>query len=369
MVLWKEKAAVPTHSLHFSFGVGALIAPQVARPFIPKSSPHGKKDLPNLNQSSQNQTEGYGLGASNATTWSYNLAANTTAPGLDHNLDEDRIEIVYGIMGGITLLAAFIFLFFQLTSKYRDAEHEDDGMVDKRTENGGSFCDRFQQVFKNIKSPVLILCLILFIFWCLPTGAERAYGKFLFAYAVESDLALAPVSGTVLESVFWASFTAGRGLATIASTWTPPSVLLAVEIVVKIISTLLLAFLGNTNSTVLFVASGFLGATISPIFPAVMVWTNLYFEMNAVMNAFAFLSSAFGAFIFSWGAGYLFQYKGPQHLMYLMVGYAVATLCIYLVMLSYLRFGKLKKRQEEQETKSAELDHLNRTTSKDVTET
>ena len=40
-----------------------------------------------------------------------------------------------------------------------------------------SFWDRFKQFFKNVKSPVHILCLI---FWCLPTGAERAYGKFLF---------------------------------------------------------------------------------------------------------------------------------------------------------------------------------------------
>ena len=34
MDLWGERAAGPMHSLHFAFGVGAMIAPQIAKPFL-----------------------------------------------------------------------------------------------------------------------------------------------------------------------------------------------------------------------------------------------------------------------------------------------------------------------------------------------
>ena len=83
---------------------------------------------------------------------------------------------------------------------------------------------------------------------------------------------------------------------------------------------------------------------------------------KVLCSFFASFCSSFGAFLLEQNelmANSSSYVKGPQHLMYLMVDYAGVSLCIYLVMLSYLKFGKLKKRQEEQETKSAELDHLN----------
>ena len=37
MHMWGEQTAMPMHSLHFAFGVGALSAPQIARPFLGES--------------------------------------------------------------------------------------------------------------------------------------------------------------------------------------------------------------------------------------------------------------------------------------------------------------------------------------------
>ena len=42
-------------------------------------------------------------------------------------------------------------------------------------------------------------------------GAERAFGKFIFSYSVEGPPGLSSSDATVVETVFWATFTAGRG--------------------------------------------------------------------------------------------------------------------------------------------------------------
>ena len=37
IAMWREKSSSPLHLLHFGFGIGAVLAPQLARPFIGES--------------------------------------------------------------------------------------------------------------------------------------------------------------------------------------------------------------------------------------------------------------------------------------------------------------------------------------------
>lgn len=316
--LWKEKSAVPTHALHFSFGIGALIAPQVARPFLPQLH-DSRSDMDHV---------------ANTTVIPELLNSTQTGQGDQY---KDRIEIVYGILGGITLLFSLVFLLFQLKRKGLTNE------VEKNISMKTSCIKFLSNIKEEFRFSLIFLFALLMLAFALPVGAERAYGKFLFSFSVESSLKMAPKTATSLESVFWASFTAGRGIATLVSKWTPPHILLACEIVIKIISAFLLAFLADTYPEILWVMSGFLGATISPIFPACIVWVNLHIKMTAWMNAFAFISTAMGAFAFSWIAGYLFEYKGPMYLMYLMLCYSLVTAVVYTLLYLFFRFVGIPK--------------------------
>ena len=40
LVMWGKEASAPVHALHFGFGIGAFIAPQLARPFISSQDNH-----------------------------------------------------------------------------------------------------------------------------------------------------------------------------------------------------------------------------------------------------------------------------------------------------------------------------------------
>lgn len=322
VVLWKEKSAVPTHALHFSYGIGALIVPQAARPFLPKVH----ESFSSLNF------------ASNTTVTPNTATQNQTGQELHIGEEhKDRIEIIYGILGGISLLFSLIFLIYQLRRTQNNEEDKKEIQMNKQ-------CLKCVSDFKaKFRKSLIVQFSLLFFAFALPVGAERAYGNFLFSFSVESILKMSPESASILKTVFWASFTSGRGIATLASNWAPPHTLIACEIAIKIISAFLLAFLANTNPIILWVMSGVLGATIAPIFPACLVWTNLYIEMNAAMNAFAYLSTALGDFAFSWLTGYLFEYKGPMYLMYLMLAYALVTGCVYLLLYFFFKLVKMPK--------------------------
>ncbi len=163
-------------------------------------------------------------------------------------------------------------------------------------------------------------------------GAERAYGKFIFPYAVEGPHAMPVQDGTVLETAFWASFTAGRGVAVVISRFCHPLILLLSDLVLNLVCGIFLASLAKSHEITLWVFTCFFGTVLSPLFPACLVWANFYVEITAKMTALAFVSAAGGAFVFSWLSGYLFQYHGPPSLMYLIAGYAGCAFLIFLVM-------------------------------------
>ena len=163
-------------------------------------------------------------------------------------------------------------------------------------------------------------------------GAERAYGKFIFAYCVEGPLKLSNKDGTIVETLFWATFTAGRGASIIISKFCPPLLMLVVDLGLNVLSGAMLASLANSSETVLWIFNCMFGSVLSPLFPASLAWANFYIKMTAMMTALAFIASAAGAFVFSWLSGYLFEYTGPQSIMYIILGYAVTASIVFVMM-------------------------------------
>ena len=173
------------------------------------------------------------------------------------------------------------------------------------------YCKKLLQTF---------MCNTIFLSF---VGAERAYGKFIFAYSTEGPPKMSIKDGTILETLFWATFTAGRGVAIIISKFCPPLLMLVVDLVLNVLAGAMLASLAGSSKTVLWISNCVFGSVLSPLFPASLAWAHFYVKMTAMMTALAFIASAAGAFIFSWLSGYLFEYSGKQSLMYIILGYAV----------------------------------------------
>ena len=303
--MWGVKAAVPVHALHTAFGVGALLSPQIARPFLGNAP--GATEMNDSNIIEYNTS--YTADESIATT--YDMAAAA-------------IEYPYSIISTFTLCVATIFVLIFCLSPIRQrtatkaAQLSMKDTVKPSTWLGGD---------TRLGFAVLVLAFFIFM---LPVGMERAYGKFIFSLSVTGPLKLSPADGTMLESTFWASFTAGRLLATIAATRVNLNLLVVIELSINVVATLALVAYGQATGLHLAIFSALFASAMAPLNPTILSWLNLYIEVTAMITCMAFISSACGAFVYSWMAGYLFQYHGPDALLYFMLASTCACVMIFV---------------------------------------
>ncbi len=320
---WGEKAAVPNHSLHFSYGIGALLAPQIVRPFLSVPGPI-------LDQAMANVSEAMFGGYLNVTAENRSLGVYNRSDG--EPLYDAPIEYPYAIMCVITVacgLALILYGFFRPVRKWCVEEKVPFGEILRSF--SPTSCLHGQGML------AVAIILLLYLFFALPIGAERAYGKFVFAFAVETE-SMSRQSGTTLESVFWLAFTAGRGLATLVSGWIRPATLVLGELAINTVSAAVLSFFVLRSPLVLWIFTALFAMSLSPLFPGALAWANVSINMTAMATGVAFIATAGGAFAFSWLSGYLFQYHGEMSLMYLMLGYTVTAVMLFLVLLLLKRF-------------------------------
>ena len=304
--------------MHCCFGIGALLAPQIARPFLPDPEDPSCKDR------------------GNGTT-----VAPTNSSSADDGCGdqgEEHIEYAYIIVGVLTILGAIILYIVHCVVVRNTKEDTSADDADNK--------DKEQSTMAIIRQNKVVAILLLGLFallWAFPVGEERAIGKFIFAFATESELQFAPKKASDLVMVFWATFTSGRALAAVLSRWLAPLQLLSIELSLGILSSAVLAFCGHNQPIPFWIFTAVFAATLSPIFPAAMTWTNLHIPMTAVLTSFAFIATAAGAVSFSYLSGSLFQRTGPRSLMHLSLAYAIISSVLVIVIFLILRFFPLKK--------------------------
>ena len=316
--LWGTKAAPPTHALHFGFGVGALIVPQIARPFLPHETKNGDDtvyEADNVTMSTPNVTD-------------FNASVMSTSASVQ--LIDPPIEIPFGIVSVITAAVGIWFLvLFCFRTPLPPLSTPTKPITQRR--RSSVFLRWMPERDNNVLwfSFVAFLC----VFWIFPTGAERAYGRFIYAYAIEGPHELSTDDGTIIETLFWSTFTGTRLLNIIVSYWVPASILIGGSLVLSIGVSVVLAFISENYVIVFWIFNCAFGIVLAPILPASIAWADRYITMTAMMTALAFIASAAGAFIFSWLSGSLYESAGPPSLMHLLVVYSVLCTLVFAVLL------------------------------------
>ena len=297
MHLWGNDAASPMNSLHFGFGLGALLAPQIARPFL------GSED---------NSTD----------TQTYDVTAAIEVRSTPE--DDSRIEIPYSIVGTFILCFALVVLLLYIKGPPKGYPVRVHHTVFREMISPGSCTNGYK-----LYGAGLLICLYLYFIQAV--GGERAYGKFLFSYATETNL-LNNDQATVLLSMFWLSFTTGRLLGIPLAKWVPLNAIIVGDIIGNIITAVVLAIFAIDNVTILWVFSCSMGLFLSIVFPNGMSWANLRMNMNSVAVMVLMVGGSCGGFIYQYLTGYLFENQGPETLMYIMAVYSFALACCYVAM-------------------------------------
>ncbi|XP_027010660.1 major facilitator superfamily domain-containing protein 4A [Tachysurus fulvidraco] len=154
-------------------------------------------------------------------------------------------------------------------------------------------------------------------------GIVGSYTGFIYTYAVAPPMSLPHKMAGYLTSVFWAAITVGR-LASIPLSYRVKSVHLLVFNQVGVIVTQLLLLILYTSSTFLFVGTCLLGLFISSIFPCMLAFTEHLLDYTGCATTVLVTSAGLG-----------------EMLLQLLVGSAINTHGSYSFMLCGMIFGCL----------------------------
>lgn len=186
---------------------------------------------------------------------------------------------------------------------------------------------------KHEKAFKIRALVLLFVFFALYVGMEVTYGGFLLTYAVRGPPKMNKDRGAFLTSVLWGSFSVGRLLAIPLSRALSPAVLLLGDVFITCVSAMGLIISGRKIPSILWVCSATLGLGMSSIFASGVNWAEQYISLTGKSTAVFVVAAATGEMAVPIVVGQLFDTKGPLSLMYVVLGVALASGVVFLLLL------------------------------------
>ncbi|XP_074902886.1 sodium-dependent glucose transporter 1 isoform X1 [Buteo buteo] len=268
---WGAEAGPHMQALHFSFAVGAFVAPILAKMALGGSE---SKDLLPVAEKT-NQSVLRSVPAASA-------ASATSA--LKHHLGADFLWS-YVVIGTYLLLVSFFF--FILYSKGSSARDKSKASLQK--------C-----MFAKYHYALIIL---LFVFFFCYVGAEVTYGSYIFTYAkVFADMK--ENEAAALNSVFWGAFAACRGVAIFCAACLYPGTMILLSIIGSAASSSCLAFFARYPAS-LWVGTAVYGASMATIFPSGISWIEQYTVVQGKSASLFVIGAALGEMCIPAVVGYL----------------------------------------------------------------
>ncbi|KAM4633642.1 sodium-dependent glucose transporter 1 [Polymixia lowei] len=300
---WGDQAGPYMQALHFSFAAGAFVSPIIAKLLF------GSEVRKNSSMEAV-------LPASPAapTTPVTQAPVALTIISYIHSWSGTLKSMwAYVVIGSFVLLISLLFfILYSCGSPSHDKAHAP---------------SRKPLVAK--RHTALIVLLFFFFFWYV--GAEVAYGSFIFTYAKDyAQMGQHQAAG--LNSLFWGTFAACRGLAIFFAACMYPGTMILLSLVGCTLSSLLLC-LFSRNNVVLWVCTGLYGASMATTFPSGISWVEQYTAVTGRSAATFVVGAALGEMVLPALLGFLLgRFQEQPLLMYLSLGAATITSILFPVM-------------------------------------
>ncbi|NXS53758.1 MFS4B protein, partial [Brachypteracias leptosomus] len=295
---WGAEAGPHMQALHFSFAVGAFVAPILAKMALGSSE---SKDLPVVEKTNQSVPRSVPTAS----------AASTTS-ALKHHLGADFLWS-YVVIGTYLLLVSFCF--FVLYSRGSSARDKSKASMQK--------C-----VFAKYHYALISL---LFIFFLCYVGAEVTYGSYVFTYA-KVFAEMKDSEAAALNSVFWGAFAACRGVAIFCAACMYPGTMILLSIIGSAASSSCLAFFAR-HPVSLWVGTAVYGASMATIFPSGISWIEQYTVVQGKSASLFVIGAALGEMCIPAVVGFL---QGRFHhvpvVMYTALVTSVMTVLLFPLM-------------------------------------
>ncbi|NXQ17650.1 MFS4B protein, partial [Peucedramus taeniatus] len=314
---WGSEAGPHLQALHFSFAVGAFLAPIVAQMDMGSSQ---SEELAGAEKTNQSVFKSVPTAS----------AASTTAALNDHQNKAFLWSYIF-IGTYILLVSIFFFVLYSKTSSDRDKS------------KASAHKDRLAKYHWPLVG-------LLFVFFLFYVGAEVTYGSYVYTYAMvfaemtESEAA-------ALNSVFWGTFAVCRGAAIFGAAFLSPATMIVMSLVCSASSSTALAFFAHYRAA-LWVGTAVYGASMATIFPSGIAWIEQYTVVEGKTASLFVVGAALGEMCIPVAVGYL---QGRFHHIPVVVYAAFATsLVTVLLFPAMYKLANLPQQRDLQEVTDRE---------------
>ena len=307
--IWRENAASPMHAIHMAFGIGALLAPLIANPFLAV-----------LDYTSENTT------------------ASTPKPGSETFtvIKESRVQLAYITIGVISFVLSLPFFIYPAIQSFMSYKEKTEYYnVDVTEDTADLEPKTFKQLFNpatyaagSFKYGLFVFVWIL-LYYINLAGGEQLFGNFIRSYSVD-QLKFTRDEASYLDTVFWGSFVVGRFIGALLAYYVSIKVLIPIDVTINLIAVTFLDIFSTDNQMALWMFTIIVGITISPLCPATIAYTNTQIQVGGIVLTLVVFASGAGDFLYVWLAGHLYDTYGPRSLLYA-IQYACTSVFIFAV--------------------------------------
>ncbi|XP_051516778.1 major facilitator superfamily domain-containing protein 4B-like [Myxocyprinus asiaticus] len=284
--IYQKDSAIFLQVLHFFIGLGALVSPLIADPFISGHCPS--------RNGTENSTEIF-------QHFRYSLTASFRSPVILENSPhtgpvEEKASVSYAfwIMALINLpvpIAVLVLMYRekllpfcpnstpQLLDKDELAmETQAPGSTEtpdssaEVTAHGDLFSCCMNENLRGLPVTFFGIHILGGLVLLMTEGIMGVFAGFVYTYAVSAPMSLQAKMSAYLNCVFWAAVTAGRLVSILLSYRLKLVHLLMINLAGVIVTVLLLLIL-YTNKVFLFVGTALVGLFLSSVFPFMLAYT------------------------------------------------------------------------------------------------
>ncbi|NP_766098.2 major facilitator superfamily domain-containing protein 4A isoform X1 [Mus musculus] len=353
--IYQKDSAFFLQVLHFFVGLGALLSPLIADPFLSEANCFPANNTANATSRSHGSRV---LSQHHAAAQPW---INQTIPRLPpKEVTENHVSYAFWIMALINLPVPLAVLFLlskerlltcaqrkplllsadELALETRPAEKEDtSSLAPKFQPHSGqedlfSCCQRknFRGAPCSFFAIHITAALVLF----MTDGMMGAYSAFVYSYAVEKPLSIGHKSAGYLPSLFWGFITLGRFISIPVSSRMRPATMVFIN-VVGVVVTFLMLLIFSYNVIFLFVGTASLGLFLSSTFPSMLAYTEDILQYKGCATTVLVTGAGIGEMVLQMLVGLIFQAQGSYSFLVCGVIFGCLAFIFYILLLFFHR--------------------------------
>ncbi|CAH3171328.1 unnamed protein product [Porites evermanni] len=349
-----KKVAPRLQSLHFFYGLGALVSPVIAEPFLRSACADGHFQSNIFGWTLENSTlESYITynvdGVKFNVTMLNDTVSRVSLPRHYHT--KSFVQYAYWLVAllQVPVQSGLFYLIYRQRYLRRwapemfarrvvtlaalpagngdETESEDLPQVFKSMADHSSIRLSFCSLPAKIPLVTLLAGLLLFLF----DGLQGAFGGYVYTYAVKSEVDLSSSHAAYLNSLFWCSFAAGRFISILISVFLVPDKMLFVNLFGSFTAISVMLYLHQFPLS-LWIGTGAFGLFMSSVFPTTLALAEYYIDVTGSITSILIVSSATGEMVFPLLVGKAFARDGPYS--FLVIGFLICTfaLLVFLIL-------------------------------------